>query len=58
MADTLVDLARLMAKAHEFAECNFQIGTEEGETIMSPPRKRAPETWQTYYHKQIMEQDI
>ena len=36
MADALGDLAGSMAKACEFAECNFQMGTEEGETIMSP----------------------
>ena len=29
------------------------MGTEEGETIMSPPRKRALTTWQTYYHTTI-----
>ena len=29
------------------------MGTEEGETIMSVPRKRALATWQTYYHTTI-----
>ena len=52
MVDTLGELASLMAKAREFAECNFQMGAEE-ETIMSLPCKRALATWQTYYHTTI-----
>ena len=53
MTDALGDLALSMGKAHEFVECNFWMGTEEGENIMSPPRKRALATWQTYYHTTI-----
>ena len=53
MMDPLGDLALSMGKAHEFVECNFRIGTEEGENIMSPPRKRVLATWQTYYHTTI-----
>ena len=51
--DALGDLAGSMAKAREFVECNFWMGTEEGENIMTPPRKRALATWQTYYHTTI-----
>ena len=40
MVDTFGQLAGSMAKAREFAECDFQMGAEE-ETIMSPPRKKA-----------------
>ena len=42
-----------MGKACEFVKSNFQMGTEEGENIMSPPRKRALATWQSYYHTTI-----
>ena len=53
MAEALGELASSMAKAREFAKCDFQMGTEEGETIMSLPHKRALTTWQTYYHTTI-----
>ena len=53
MVDALGELAGSMAKAREFAKCNFQMGIEEGETIMSLPCKRALVTWQTYYHTTI-----
>ena len=54
MGNALRELATLMAKAREFAKCDFQMGSEEGETtIMSPPHKRALATWQTYYHTTI-----
>ena len=54
MVGELGELASLMAKAREFAKRNFQMVSEEGETtVMSPPRKRALATWQTYYHTTI-----
>ena len=53
MTDTLEDIAQTIGKAREFVECNFQMGTEEGENIMSPPRKRAQATWQSFYHTTI-----
>ena len=53
MLDALGELAGSMAKACEFAKCNFQMGTEDVETIMSPSRNRALATWQTYYHTTI-----
>ena len=54
MTNALGELATSMAQACAFAECDFQMGSEEGETtIMSPPCKRALATWQTYYHSMI-----
>ena len=50
MTNTLEDLAQTMGKAREFVECNFWMGTKEGENIMSLPRKRALATWQSIYH--------
>ena len=43
-----------MAQACAFAECDFQMGSEEGETtLMSPPHKRVLATWQIYYNSTI-----
>ena len=54
MVNALGELATSMAQAHAFTECDFQMGSEEGETtVMSPPRKRALATWQTHYHLTI-----
>ena len=54
MTNALGELATSMAKACKFTECNFQMGSEEGETtVMSLPHKRALATWQTYYHTKI-----
>ena len=39
MVEAFGQLASSMAKAQEFAECDFQMGAEK-ETIMSPPRKK------------------
>ena len=53
MMDALGDLALSMGKAREFVECNFRMGIEEGENIMSLPHKRALATCQSYYHTTI-----
>ena len=54
MTNALGELATSMAKAHAFAECNFQMGLAEGEnTVMSPPRKKALATWQIYFNSTI-----
>ena len=54
MMNALGELTTSMAQAHAFAECNFQMGSEEGETtVMSPPLKRALASWQIYYNLTI-----
>ena len=42
-----------MAQACSFAECDFRLGLEEGENIISPPRKKALASWTIYYNSTI-----
>ena len=53
MADTLEDIAQTMGKARDFVKCNFLIGAVGVATVMSPPRKQALATWQSFYHSTI-----
>ena len=39
--NALGELADSMAKAREFAECDFRMGLVEGENVLSPPHKKA-----------------
>ena len=38
--NALGELASSMAQARSFAECDFRLGLEEGQIVMSPPRKK------------------
>ena len=51
--DALVELADLMAQARSFAECDFRLGLEAGQNVMSPPRKKALASWMLYYNSTI-----
>ena len=53
MSDPLDDVVRTMDKAREFIECDFMLGSEGGESVMSPPRKQALATWQSFYYTTI-----
>ena len=51
--NALGELADSMAKARKFPEGDFRLGLAEGETVFSPPRKKALATWQIYYNSAI-----
>ena len=53
MSNPWDDLVRTMEKAREFIECDFMLGAKGGESVMSPPRKQALATWQSFYHTTI-----
>ena len=53
MVDALVELAGLMAKACEFAICDFRLGLAVGKTVFSVPHKKALASWQIYYNSAI-----
>ena len=53
MSDPLDDIVRTMDKAREFIECDFMLGSEGGESVMSPPHKQALATLQSFYHTTI-----
>ena len=42
-----------MGKARELVTCNFLLGSEGGESVMSLPCKQALATWQSFYHTTI-----
>ena len=46
----LNELADSMANARSFAECDFRLGLEEGQVVMSPPRKKALTSWKIFYN--------
>ena len=52
-AQVLNNLADSMANALSFEECDFRLGLEEGQTVMSPPRKKALASWTIYYNSTI-----
>ena len=54
MSNPLDVIVRTMEKAREFMEYDFILGGEGGESIMSPPRKQALATWQSFYHTTII----
>ena len=47
------ELADLMAQACLFAECDFRLWLEEGQIVLSPPRKKALASWTIYYNSTI-----
>ena len=51
--NALGELGDSLAKAREFTECDFRTGLAEGETVFSPPHKKALATWQIYYNSAI-----
>ena len=51
--NALNELADSMAQARSFAECDFRLGLEEGQIVMSPPRKKALTSWTIYYNSTI-----
>ena len=51
--NALNELADLMIQARSFAECDFRLGLEEGQIVMSPPRKKALTLWTIYYNSTI-----
>ena len=51
--NALFELANSMAPAHSFAESNLKLGLEEGETVFSPPHKKALASWSLYYNSTI-----
>ena len=53
MSNPLDVIVRTMEKAREFMEYDFILGAEGGESVMSPPRKQALATWQSFYHTTI-----
>ena len=51
--NALNELADSMAQARSFAECDFRLGLEAGQNIMSPPHKKALSSWTIYYNSTI-----
>ena len=51
--NALFELADSMAQGGSFPESNFRFGLEEGETVFSPPRKKALASWSLYYNSII-----
>ena len=52
-AQVLNELADSMANARSFAECDFRLWLEEGQVVMSPPRKKALESWTIFYNSRL-----
>ena len=46
-------LADSIANARSFAECDFRLGLEEGQVVMSPPRKKPLVSWTIFYNSTI-----
>ena len=51
--NALNELADSIAQACSFAECDFRLGLEEGQIVMSPSRKKALISWTIYYNSTI-----
>ena len=53
MSNPLDDVVRTMEKAREFIECDFVLGAEVGDSVISPPHKHDLAAWQSFYHSTI-----